>query len=217
MMLVDNVYCLIHWRTIIKYAVVFCYIFYNMTVHTKDIFFAPWRSTYEKEVWHGNVKKCPFCVMAGTDEQDAHFFVLGRFKHWFVILNCYPYLKGHVLIVPYRHAQGFEALSDEAYAEFMRLMIFTIDVFKKTQSSVTGVNGGFNLGENIGNSIPNHFHMHLIPRKKDEHYNFWDIIGEAHAISYDLRVVYNEMKPYFDQYKEGLDEKYCSDITSKHI
>jgi hypothetical protein len=41
--------------------------------------------------------------MAANPDQDASNFVVHRGEHSFVVLNLYPYITGHLMIVPYLH------------------------------------------------------------------------------------------------------------------
>ena len=44
---------------------------------------------------------CPFCEAPGKD--DAEGLVVHRGEHCYVVLNLFPYNRGHLLICPYRH------------------------------------------------------------------------------------------------------------------
>src|SRR3990172_211393 len=61
---------------------------------------APWRLTY---ILEGTTDECIFCVKPEEDA-DRDNLILFRGEHAFVIMNLYPYGNGHLMIVPYEHA-----------------------------------------------------------------------------------------------------------------
>lgn len=100
--------------------------------------------------------KCPFCI--GNDSQ-FYFFKTDLFK---AIYNKSPILPGHSLIVPNRHVERFEELTDNELSE---LLIFT----KKVNHILNRYfpNSGFNWtiqdGFAAGQTV-SHVHVHVIPR-----------------------------------------------------
>lgn len=75
-------------------------------------------------------------------------------------------VPGHILICPVRHAEKFEELiADEARAIFD--LTKKIKVVLKELFGAEGFHCAWNEGQIAGQSVP-HFHLHLIPRKKDD-------------------------------------------------
>ena len=62
-----------------------------------------------------------------------------------------------------------------------------------------GANVGINLGKIAGASVPNHLHIHLVPRYKTDITAFIQLIGRAEVASFDMNRLYDELKPYFEK------------------
>ena len=59
-----------------------------------------------------------------------------------------------------------------------------------------GANVGINLGEIAGATIPDHLHIHIVPRYKSD-IGFIQLIGETRVVSFDMNHLYDQLKPYF--------------------
>ena len=62
---------------------------------------SPWRARYIASGVDAEKDGCVFCAIASDPEHDEENFVLHRAQHCFVVLNLYPYITGHLMIVPY--------------------------------------------------------------------------------------------------------------------
>ncbi|WP_342757876.1 HIT family protein [Kineothrix sedimenti] len=106
---------------------------------------------------------CIFCKIANGDIPSKEIYEDEEFK---VILDLGPATKGHALILPKNHYRDLYELPDEAAAKVMVL----------AKKLATGMSGklncdGFNLVQNNGETAGQtvfHFHLHLIPRYKDD-------------------------------------------------
>ena len=65
--------------------------------------YAPWRMSYIKGE---RPDGCVFCRDSIRDDE----FVLHEGKLAFVMMNLYPYISGHLMIIPYRHVCEIEDL-----------------------------------------------------------------------------------------------------------
>jgi len=68
---------------------------------------------------HMNVFGLNPVVVFGTKEQCHRMLpgiVDGRDRSCFALLNAYPYVGGHVMILPYKEVSDFNGLTDEAQA-----------------------------------------------------------------------------------------------------
>ena len=136
-----------------------------------------------------------FCLIAANPEQDETNFVLHRAEHCFVVLNLYPYITGHLMVVPYLHTSEFDSMPKEISDELM-------DMTKRSQTALrevyspSGFNMGMNLGSAAGAGIADHIHIHLLPRWAGDT-NFMTTVGEARVIPEDLPTTYSKLRPHF--------------------
>ncbi len=106
---------------------------------------------------------CIFCKLANGDIPTRTIYEDESFR---VFLDAAPATKGHALIVPKDHAANLYELPDETAAK-------TLVLAKKMATHMTEKLGcdGFNIVQNNGEIAGQtvfHFHMHLIPRFKDD-------------------------------------------------
>src|SRR5260370_27791544 len=106
---------------------------------------------------------CILCEVHKNPADDEKNFVLHRATHNFVILNLYPYISGHLMIVPNDHLGEFDSAPKETTDE-------TFDLAKRCQAALREVYRpqGFNIGMNLvraaGAGIAESLHMHFLPR-----------------------------------------------------
>ena len=107
--------------------------------------------------------KCIFCKIANGEIPSKTLYEDDKYR---VILDLGPATKGHALILPKDHYANLYELPEDAASEVMKLA-------KKMAAQMTDKLGcdGFNLVQNNGEVAGQtvfHFHMHLIPRYKDD-------------------------------------------------
>lgn len=106
---------------------------------------------------------CIFCRIIAGEIPSYTLYEDEQFK---VILDVGPATRGHALILPKGHYANLYELPEETAAEVIKLA-------KKMMTRMTdklkcdGFNIVQNNGEAAGQTV-NHFHMHLIPRYKDD-------------------------------------------------
>jgi len=99
--------------------------------------------------------ECPFC----NADNDVLLYENGQIR---ILLDSYPANRGHLLVVPVRHVERWEELTEEEKLAMVRGVDLAIDRLKKTLGP-DGFNIGMNLGRAAGQSVP-HLHLHVIPR-----------------------------------------------------
>jgi len=163
----------------------------------KPILYLPWRESYTADISTVQLQKkvCPFCRIK-NDDQDVHNLVLVRLEHCMVLLNLYPYTRGHLLIIPYDHVARITDLSLDAQHELMWLIGKSM-IILETIGKADGVNVGINFGVAANASIPDHMHIQLVPRFKQEYWAFLNLIGESRVIFWDLNKLFEEFQPAF--------------------
>lgn len=109
---------------------------------------------------------CIFCKIANGDIPSKALYEDEDFK---VILDRGPASKGHALILPKEHfANIYELSEDKASKVFVIAKQMAEKMTKALQCD--GFNIVQNNGELAGQTVF-HFHMHLIPRYKDDNVN----------------------------------------------
>jgi histidine triad (HIT) family protein len=106
---------------------------------------------------------CPFCQQNVIKRQQ--FFEGEKVR---VLYNYQPLLEGHSLIIPKRHVDKFEDLSDRELLE----MKSTIQKVHQAFLSVYGKEGYVLVlqnGKTGGQTVP-HVHFHMLPRGKEKYY-----------------------------------------------
>jgi ATP adenylyltransferase len=158
-----------------------------------DRLWSPWRSEYiaSSDTPDSKPKDCVFCKLYADAQNDETNFVVYRAAHCFVVLNLYPYISGHLLIVPNEHVGDLDAADKETTDELM-------DLTKRSQTALReayrpeGFNIGMNLGRAAGAGIVDHIHIHIMPRWTGDT-NFMTTVGETRVISEDLATTYAKL------------------------
>lgn len=117
------------------------------------------------------MSNCIFCKIANGEIPSATLYEDEDFR---VILDLGPASKGHALILPKAHAANIYEISDDMAAKAMILA-------KKMATKMTEALkcDGFNIVQNNGEPAGQtvfHFHMHLIPRYKNDNVGLgWNV------------------------------------------
>jgi len=138
----------------------------------------------------GKNKECIFCKkLNGNDEENL---VLWRGESCFAMLNIFPYNNGHLMIAPYRHIASLKDLNEEEKLELMEALTLWVEVLKEALNC-HGFNIGMNIGRVAGAGVPDHIHLHIVPRWEGDT-NFMPVIGETKVIPQSLSVTYKMLK-----------------------
>jgi ATP adenylyltransferase len=159
--------------------------------------YAPWRDTYTKEDQEQtSSKQCIFCTQI-ADNNDTKYFIMRRYEKGLIMLNLYPYNPGHLLIIPYHHTTDLAHLQEAERAEMMELVTRSSTILQHTLKA-HGINIGLNMGgKAAGGSIPEHIHIHVIPRWFGDT-NFLAIVSETKVITLDLHSIYRQLHVAFN-------------------
>lgn len=138
-------------------------------------------------------EECVFCQkLAQGPQNDRENYVLFRGQHAFVVLNLYPYNNGHLLVLPYEHADSLEELPVEVQAEMMHLVSHFIKLIRQAMNP-NGFNIGINIGKAAGAGIDDHVHIHVVPRWHGDT-NFMPVVAEMRVIPEWLDETYAKLK-----------------------
>jgi ATP adenylyltransferase len=147
---------------------------------------APWRIEYilapKEKPGSGSI----FSRIAQSSDDEANL-VIARDKTCFAMLNSFPYVGGHLMVVPYKQVPDFNGLTDEEMTDLLRLL-------RRCQAALTatmrpdGFNIGVNLGKVAGAGIVEHLHIHVVPRWSGDT-NFMAVIANTTVVPEALREV----------------------------
>jgi ATP adenylyltransferase len=153
---------------------------------------APWRMTYiEEEPRPG----CLFCrVLKDPSDVDAER-VVWRPEGAVVLLNKFPYNTGHVMVAPAAHKGDLADLDDAESAALMKALRRTVQVVRDSLQP-EGFNIGANIGRAAGAGIPDHIHMHVVPRWNGDT-NFMPVLGEVKVINEHLQETAEKLRRAF--------------------
>ena len=107
---------------------------------------------------------CIFCKIADGEIPSATIYEDEDFR---VILDLGPATRGHALLIPKDHYPDLFELEDEAAAKIL-VRAKRIAARMKKALGADGFNLVQNNGELAGQTVF-HFHMHLIPRYREDH------------------------------------------------
>jgi ATP adenylyltransferase len=138
---------------------------------------APWRLEYVQSA--GKQDGCIFCAAAASGDDEGQL-VVHRGEHAFVLLNKFPYASGHLLVAPYRHGANFADLDQAEILEVHRLGAQGVEALGATYAP-EGFNLGWNIGLIAGAGIPDHGHLHVVPRWAGDT-NFMPVLGDVKVI-----------------------------------
>jgi ATP adenylyltransferase len=137
---------------------------------------APWRLEYVTQA--DELTGCPLCAEAAGEVEET--LVVHRGERAFALLNKYPYSSGHLILAPFEHVGELERLGDETALELHRLGLQAMEALRQAYRP-----GGFNLGWNIGRAagagIPEHAHMHVVPRWAGDT-SFMPVLGDVKVL-----------------------------------
>ena len=104
-----------------------------------------------------------FLEILESGRPDEETLIVHRGSSVFVILNLHPYSVGHSMVIPYRAVARLSELDAHEHDELWRTASRAVDVVSD-EYSPQGVNVGLNIGRAAGGSVPDHLHVHVVPR-----------------------------------------------------
>lgn len=126
-------------------------------------------------------ENCIFCKIANGEIPSKTIYEDDDFR---VILDLGPATKGHALILPKEHSANLFELPEETAGKAMKLAK-KLGEQMVTNLKADGLNIVQNNGETAGQTVK-HFHLHLIPRYKNDGQNILWKPGEVSAEELEL-------------------------------
>ena len=152
-----------------------------------ETLWAPWRFEYFEK--SGTTD---FLAEAARASDDAAHLVLVRRKNSFLIMNRYPYTVGHLMAVPYRKVGELRDLGENEVGELFSLVVRAQELLRKV-TKAQGFNIGINVGECAGAGVPDHLHIHIVPRWSGDT-NFMPMLSGTRVLSQVLHDLYQKLK-----------------------
>jgi ATP adenylyltransferase len=153
---------------------------------------AGWRSEYiEGVTGESDPRASVFkrILESGLPDDETH--ILWRGEHTFAILNRFPYISGHLLAMPYREVAELEELTPEEHVELWSTVTDAVRAIKSAYRA-DGLNIGVNLGTAGGAGVPDHLHVHVLPRWNADS-NFMTSVAEARVLPEALSVTWQKL------------------------
>lgn len=147
--------------------------------------FTPWRSAY---VTSADAATGCFLCEKPTEDADERNLIVARSERVYAVLNLFPYNTGHVLVAPYEHGGDLAALDPAIAAELMRLAQRVVAALGE-EYRPDAFNVGMNLGRPAGAGVPEHLHMHVVPRWTGDT-NFMPVLAETKVLPESLEQTY---------------------------
>ena len=115
----------------------------------------------------GKIKEdCIFCKIANKKE-ETNFFE--ESENFVCFADANPKVDGHLLVVPKNHYRNLLDLPSDLGGEMIELAKKVAR--KKLDQGAEGFNVAMNNFEAAG-QVVKHCHLHLLPRKKEDDFNF---------------------------------------------
>ena len=137
---------------------------------------APWRLEYVSQA--DELVGCPICAEAAGEVEET--LVVHRGTHALAFLNKYPYSSGHLILAPYAHVGELDELGDQTALEIHRLSLAALEALRSLYRP-SGFNLGWNIGRAAGAGIPEHVHLHVVPRWAGDT-SFMPVLADAKVI-----------------------------------
>ena len=128
---------------------------------------AGWRQGYVSSATEAERRReddgCVFCRIAASGPPSEENGVVWRGELTYAVMNAYPYASGHLLVMPVRHMSTLDELTAEESVDLW-------ETTRRAAATITaayepdGMNLGANLGRAAGAGIPEHLHLHVLPR-----------------------------------------------------
>jgi len=166
-----------------------------------DRLWASWRSRYvtgqenqRNDPRDGEGTLFERILASGESDEDAGVVFRGQAVS--VILNAYPYGSGHLLVIPNRGVERLAELSADEARELWDTVQHTVGVLERVYEP-GGVNVGLNQGRAAGAGIPEHLHVHVLPRW-DGDTNFMTSIAETRVLPESLDETARRVRAHWD-------------------
>lgn len=170
---------------------------YPHDLHAADMLQAPWRMPYlesiaddDRALAAGRITTTG-CFIRDywlDPASDRANHVIVRAEHGMIFLNAFPYSNGHLLVALGESRGSLLDYSPPQRAELWKLTDLAAELCQQTLNP-QGLNIGVNQGRAAGAGVPQHLHVHIVPRWGGDT-NFISTVGRVRVIPASLEVMY---------------------------
>jgi len=142
--------------------------------------------------------KTPGCVLCRVrdGEDEAERLLVHMAKLNFIVMNLYPYTSGHVMIAPRRHVGTLASATSEELSEMMSLAR-RLEEAMRSAYQPDALNLGMNLGRSAGAGVPDHIHLHVVPRWTGDT-SFMTVVSKTRVIPEEPGEAAARLRPFFE-------------------
>ena len=123
-----------------------------------DFYSNDFQKNARKSQWYDdvtrNLTKCPFCDLKSK-------YIILENENAVLTVNLFPYIDGHLMVIPKRHVEKFTNLQKEEWSSFRKLIDVGIKLINK-ELKVENTNILYREGKKSGMSLK-HIHIHVLP------------------------------------------------------
>jgi ATP adenylyltransferase len=154
---------------------------------------APWRLEYlERLSQEEKLKGAPGtgCFLRDAwlaPQLDVENLVVVRARDGLIMLNRFPYANGHLLVALGEGRGRLGDYSPDERAALWRLTDAAAELMEETLEP-QGINIGVNQGRAAGAGVPQHLHVHLVPRWSGD-VNFMTVVGRIRVMPSSLETM----------------------------
>jgi len=160
---------------------------------------AGWRTTYVSRVGEDSAEVRPdqegrslFERILTSGLPDEETYILWRGDRCFAVLNAFPYGSGHLMVLPQRAVADLGDLTGEEATELWAGVHAAVAAIRAAYRP-DGVNVGINLGAGAGAGIPDHLHVHCLPRWTGDT-NFMTSVAETRVLPEPISVSWTKLR-----------------------
>ena len=128
---------------------------------------------------------------------DEETLIVWHGELCFAVLNAFPYGSGHLMVLPKKAKADLAELTMDESAELWEGVRNAVAAVRSAYGP-DGVNVGINLGAGAGAGIPDHLHVHCLPRWSGDT-NFMTAVAETRVLPEPLSVSWTKVKDAWPQ------------------
>ncbi len=139
---------------------------------------------------------CQFCDKVVIKDQEVKQL---EGEYWRVLACKYPYMDGNLMIIPKRHVERTDKLSQKEWAEFSDMLLKSQHLLSQLFATKS-FNIMMQVGPNSGASIK-HLHWMIIPRPKKVSLTGWNVLQNFYFVSLSYKDLLKKINMFYSKSK----------------